>query len=597
MQRHRASGDSVRGFLLASLTMVLWGVLPLALRAVLQYVDPVTLTGVRMAFATLVLGAILAMTGRWPRLGGLSRMGFVLLFVAIAGLASNYIGFVLGLHHTSPASAQVLIQLGPLLLGMGGLVVFGERFARVQWFGVALLVAGLGTFFSSQLVLLGRELDRYLLGVEWIVFAAATWAAYGLAQKQLLLSLPSQAIMLLVYLGCAACFLPFSDLGRVLRLDAEGIGLLLFCSANTLVAYGAFAASLEHWEASRVSAVLALTPLATLSFSALASELVPSYAAPERLSAESWIGAGLVVAGSLVTALGRRSLLRARPAPPAWSLRARGAPCESDIERGGESQGTGTFARWADAGGPDALKPIARRLMLIRALGGRAARGGPMPLIARVTEQTGRFGLLLGAILLDLLVSPIIAASPLGFPGERILAGFVLIAAVVVGWGGRGAIILFALALGGTLAEILVSGVDLRAPVVVTRLVFLAYVFGGIVHRVLSERDVTLDTIAGAACAYVLLGLVFGQVFVLIEIFAPGSFEIPSSFVVGHEGDVRAALTYFSLTTLTTVGYGDIHPSVPGVGALAVTEAIVGQLYLAIMVARLVGLHLAAPRS
>ena len=55
-----------------------------------------------------------------------------------------------------------------------------------------------------------------------------------------------------------------------------------------------------------VSAVLALTPLATLGFSVLAACLVPLHAAPEHLSPESWVGAGIVVAGSLLTALGRR---------------------------------------------------------------------------------------------------------------------------------------------------------------------------------------------------------------------------------------------------------------------------------------------------
>ncbi len=84
-------------------------------------------------------------------------------------------------------------------------------------------------------------------------------------------------------------------------------GLLAFCSANTLVAYGAFAAALEHWEASRVSAVLALTPLATLAFSVAAARFAPAQFATETLSWTSWAGAALVVAGSLLTALGRSS--------------------------------------------------------------------------------------------------------------------------------------------------------------------------------------------------------------------------------------------------------------------------------------------------
>ncbi len=109
-----------------------------------------------------------------------------LLLAATLGLAANYIGFLLGLDHTSPANAQVLIQLGPLLLALGGLVVFRERFAPAQWLGFTVLVVGLGAFFASQLAAIGRESDRYLVGVAWIGFAALTWAIYGLAQKQLL---------------------------------------------------------------------------------------------------------------------------------------------------------------------------------------------------------------------------------------------------------------------------------------------------------------------------------------------------------------------------------------------------------------------------
>lgn len=305
METHRASGRNGLGFALASLTMVLWGVLPLVLRQALRHVDAITLTGFRMGLAAVVLGLVLAARKGLPALRGLARPGLLLLAVATLGLAANYIGFLLGLDHTSPANAQVLIQLGPLLLGLGGLVLFGERYAPAQWLGFALLVAGLGLFFAGQLVALAGGIGRYLAGVAWLVFAAATWAVYGLAQKQLLLVLPSQGIMLCVYAGCALFFLPFSSAEKLAGMSGEALGLLLFCAANTLVAYGAFAAALEHWEASRVSAVLALTPLATLCFSVLAARLLPAHVAPENLSATSLLGAGLVVAGSLLTALGR----------------------------------------------------------------------------------------------------------------------------------------------------------------------------------------------------------------------------------------------------------------------------------------------------
>ena len=305
MDRHRPTGRAALGFAFAATTMALWGVLPLALEAALRSVDALTLTWFRFLAAALLLGAWLAARGQLPRLRALGAGDGRLLAIATAGLAVNYIAYVLGLERTTPANAQVLIQAAPLLLALGGLFVFGERFARAQWLGLAAIVAGLAGFFASQLAALGR-VDDYLSGVSWIGVAAVTWAVYGLAQKQLLRVLSSQGVMLCIYAGCALCFWPLAEPTRLTAVSAAGAAVLAFCALNTLVAYGAFAAALQHWEASRVSAVLALTPLATLAFAAAAARWLPGHAAPEALSPASWAGAGAVVVGSLLTSLGGR---------------------------------------------------------------------------------------------------------------------------------------------------------------------------------------------------------------------------------------------------------------------------------------------------
>ena len=303
---HRPSGRSGLGFAFATTTMVLWGVLPLVLEAALRIVDALTLSWFRFLVASLLLGGWLAARGELPRLGRLDASGWRLLALATAGLAANYVGFLLGLERTTPANAQVLVQAAPLLLALGGVVVFGESFTPAQWLGMVAIVAGLAGFFASQLAALGRELDRYLAGVSWIAFAAATWAVYGLAQKQLLRTLSSQGVMLCIYTGCALLLWPLAEPSTLAGVSLADAAVLAFCALNTLVAYGAFAAALEHWEASRVSAVLALTPLATLASSAAAARLLPERAAPETLSAASWAGAAAVVAGSLLASLGGR---------------------------------------------------------------------------------------------------------------------------------------------------------------------------------------------------------------------------------------------------------------------------------------------------
>jgi drug/metabolite transporter (DMT)-like permease len=193
-----------------------------------------------------------------------------------------------------------------MLLGLGGILVFGERYERLQWLGLGVLVAGLLVFFSSQLRAATAGADRYLLGSGILGVAAVTWAGYGLAQKQLLHSLPSQPLMLLIYVGCFLCFSVGAQPAALRGLDAADLGVLLYCAANTLVAYGAFAAALNHWEASRVSAVLALTPLVTLGCSVLAEALWPAVFHAESISWTSVAGAAAVVAGSLLITLGSR---------------------------------------------------------------------------------------------------------------------------------------------------------------------------------------------------------------------------------------------------------------------------------------------------
>ncbi len=286
--------------------MLLWGVLPLVLQGVLTALDPVTITWFRFSFAALVLFAWLRSRTALPGLRGLGRRRLGLLAVATLFLAANYLAYLVGLDRTDAPTAQVLIQAAPLLLALGGIAVFREPFSHVQWLGLAVLVAGMGGFFAGQLRTLAEGLDRYLAGVGWIGVASLTWAVYGLAQKQLLLWLPSQGIMLCIYAGSALLFSFGATPAALAGLDGAGWALLLLASLNTLLAYGTFAAALEHWEASRVSAVLALTPLATLGFTAAAASLWPAQVDARSVSAGALVAAAVVVAGSLLVALGQR---------------------------------------------------------------------------------------------------------------------------------------------------------------------------------------------------------------------------------------------------------------------------------------------------
>ncbi|MDB9372270.1 DMT family transporter [Nodularia sphaerocarpa] len=302
---HQSSGRWRLGLALSLLTVFLWGILPIALAINLQVLDVYTIIWFRFLMSFALLAAFLGVRGKLPNSQQLRSSSGQLLAIATLFLALNYFLFMQGLALTSPANAEVLIQLAPLLLSFGGLAIFQERYTLRQWIGVSILTSGYIVFFGEQLRNLITAQSTYVFGSALIVLGAAAWAIYALSQKQLLQSLSSAHIMLIIYGGCALLFTPFAKPQAILTLNSFHLVTLLFCAFNTLIAYGAFAESLEHWEASRVSAVLALAPIITLASVALVSVFLPSLIPTEHLTLIGILGAFLVVAGSVSITLGK----------------------------------------------------------------------------------------------------------------------------------------------------------------------------------------------------------------------------------------------------------------------------------------------------
>ena len=302
---HRPTGTPLIGLALGLTAALIWGTLPVMLKIVVRWLDVFTITWARF----LVAGMLLLPFALGPRglrsLPGLTRLSWAMLAASVVGLTGNYLTFMGGLRFVSPSTAQVVVQLSPMFMLLCGLLVFGERFGRRQWFGLAILLTGQALFFQPRLGVLLADVDREGFGVLLLVLAALLWGIYMVTQKQLLTDLKPEAILVVIYLVGAAFMLPWVDLPSLLRLSLPAAALLLAAGVLTMVSYLAFAVALHHAEASRVSVMFSLTPLVAVGEVALLARWRPGLMAPDELPFVSMAGAAAVVVGSALVALRR----------------------------------------------------------------------------------------------------------------------------------------------------------------------------------------------------------------------------------------------------------------------------------------------------
>ncbi len=223
-----------------------------------------------------------------------------------------------------------------------------------------------------------------------------------------------------------------------------------------------------------------------------------------------------------------------------------------------------------------------------------------------------RFSLLFVTLLIFLLLVPIIhqlrAALHITTPPvlEEIVFITVLAVAAVSASGGRTRM-LIALALGIPAAslgllDIFFDALALGVVRHVFGVAFLLYVVAVMFVAIFRNQRITFNTVSASLCIYLLLGFVWALVYSLIYLLDPAAFQstVPGTnpmpeMQIGKASPTKAL--YFSYATLSTLGYGDIVPVSPIARMLACIEALTGQLYLAVLVARLVGLQIAHSMS
>ncbi|GMA23280.1 hypothetical protein GCM10025864_10390 [Luteimicrobium album] len=223
----------------------------------------------------------------------------------------------------------------------------------------------------------------------------------------------------------------------------------------------------------------------------------------------------------------------------------------------------------------------------------RPARRGPFAALVRTVRRTDDF-----VLVLVLLVASYVLYAASGHGVVRTIVTVLYAATFVIAFRAtdptrrqrRALVVTFAAAVvvvGLSYAFLPEADADGIANIFVTAMLLVTLV--STLARVLRHPRVTLQTIAGALSAYLLVGMTFSTVFAVVSWLGPHPF-----FAGGGSEDLRA-FQYFSFSTLTTTGYGDLAPLNPAGRGLANMESLTGQIFLATLVARLVASYRMLP--
>jgi voltage-gated potassium channel Kch len=216
-------------------------------------------------------------------------------------------------------------------------------------------------------------------------------------------------------------------------------------------------------------------------------------------------------------------------------------------------------------------------------------------------SEFGRFTILLVALVAFLCALPFVSEVGAGIVILRVGTVFLLLAAAYAVSERRWhRILAFALVVPALGSLLIPSAFGDRGPLLLrlgSSAALLFYIAIMISIHLLKQSRVSADTILGGINVYLLFAVGFAFLHAVTEVANPGSYryqrESLSAVMRGHpEVEAIALLLYFSIVTLTTLGYGDIVPAVASARMLCSSEAVIGQLFVAVFIARLVALQI-----
>jgi drug/metabolite transporter (DMT)-like permease len=294
MQNH------TKGILYAAITAFFWGFLAIALKVAVREVEPATVVWIRFVVAFVILAG-------WKSIQNPSSFRILikppwLLIVAALALSWNYMGYMMGIQHTTPSNAQLFIQTGPLILAAAGFVLFKEKLNRNQVIGFTIALVGFSFFYHDQLNAFFDSADTYKLGILLTISGAIAWSVYAILQKKLVRNYSIDSLNLFLFGLPAIIYLPFVNFETLFHLNWLWWSLLIFLGANTFIAYTCLANALKYTEANKVSIIIILNPMITFFTMGILTELNVSWVELERFSIITVLGAALVFSGAILVA-------------------------------------------------------------------------------------------------------------------------------------------------------------------------------------------------------------------------------------------------------------------------------------------------------
>jgi drug/metabolite transporter (DMT)-like permease len=297
--------NQAKGIFYALITVLLWGVLAIALKVALHVVDSPTIVWFRFSLA--FTGMFVWLAFRSPKELKILYKPSWLIVISSLALAWNYIGFMLGIQYTTPSNAQVAIQAGPILLAVSGVVFFREKMSRLQLFGFLLSAVGFWIFYSQHRSAMPGQESQYTKGILITLSGAVAWSVYSALQKKLVLNYSVSTLNVFIFGLPVLLYLPFVNFSTLGSLSFGYWMLLVFLGANTLISYACLSLALKYLEAGKVSIIIVLNPIITFVLMGILTWLQVSWIDGEHFSVLSVTGALIALGGAILVVRKRKT--------------------------------------------------------------------------------------------------------------------------------------------------------------------------------------------------------------------------------------------------------------------------------------------------